>query len=67
MSKNYTYNQPLNDPQAKPFGDKGFVVIHKDGSANIFKKAKAQDLKLIGKLPGGGTVESAANCLNPRQ
>ncbi len=67
VSKNYTYNTPLNDPNAKPFGDKGFVVIRKDGSGGIFKKSQAKSLDLIGKLPGGGTVESAANCLNPGQ
>ena len=65
VSKNYTYNTPLNDSKAKPFGDKGFVVIRKDGSAGIFKKAQAQALNLVGQLPGGGTVESAENCLNP--
>jgi len=64
-SKNYTYNTPLNDPNAKPFGDKGFVVFRKDGSGSILKKAQAQNLPLVGKLTGGGTVESGENCLNP--
>jgi len=41
------------------FGDKGFVVVDKGGSARFF--TKAQNLQ----LPGGGTVESAENCLNP--
>lgn len=66
-SKNYTYNTSLNDPKAKPFGDKGFVVVRKDGSASTFRKTHAQSLSLIGKLPGGGTVESVENCLNPSQ
>ena len=41
------------------FGDKGFVVVRKGGDAGIYQKA--QNLQ----LPGGGTVESAENCLNP--
>jgi len=64
-SKNYTYNTPLNNPKAKPFGDKGFVVCNKGGDAHVFKKQQAQDLPVIGKLPGEGSVESAENCLNP--
>lgn len=68
MSKNYSYNTPLNDPKAKPFGERGFVVLRKGGDASYLKKQQAKTLnahQLIGKLPGGGTVESAANCLNP--
>ena len=64
-TKNYTYNKPLNDPKAKPYGDKGFVVIRKGGDGSIYKKQQAQTLSMIGQLPGGGTVESAENCLNP--
>lgn len=64
-TKNYTYNTPLNDPKAKPFGDKDFVVMRKGGDASSLKKQQAQDLQIIGKLAGGGTVESAENCLNP--
>ncbi len=44
-------------------GDNGFFVIRKGGDAGIFKKAQGQNFQ----LPGGGTVESAANCLNPGQ
>ena len=64
-SKNYTYNTPLTDPSAKPFGDKGFVACQKGGNCFQFKKQQTQDLQTIGQLPGGGTVESAENCLNP--
>jgi hypothetical protein len=64
-TKNYTYNTPLNDPQALPFGDDGFVIIRKGGDAAIYKKEQAQDLQTLGKLPGGGNAESAENCLNP--
>ena len=63
-SKNYTYNTPLGNSNAKPW-DRGFVIIRKDGSASVFKKAQAQSLEKIGPLPGGSTVESAENCLNP--
>jgi len=64
-SKNYTYNTPLNDPKAKPFGDTGFIVLRKGGDASSLKKKQAQSLQFIGQLPGGGSVESAENCLNP--
>lgn len=64
-TKNYTYNQPLNDRNAKPFGDKGFVVIRKGGDGSVLKKQSAQNLEIVGKLPRGATVESAENCLNP--
>jgi len=64
-SKNYTYNTKLNTPSAKPLGDKYFVVYCKGGDGSYHKKSQAQSLQIIGKLPGGGTVESAENCLNP--
>ena len=74
VSKNYTYNMPLN-PQAKPFGGKGFIVSRKGGDACLLKNEQAQSLQMnrsgtdyyVGKLPDGGTVESAENCLNPGQ
>ena len=71
-SKNYTYNTLLN-PNAKPYGDKGFIVMHKGGDVSVFKKEEAQTLQFnqsfryVGPLPGGSTVESAENCLNPGQ
>lgn len=43
---NYTNGQALN-PAAKPFGDKGFVVLRKDGGAQIFAKAQATNTELI--------------------
>ncbi|MDD5349357.1 MAG: hypothetical protein PHQ12_04015 [Chthoniobacteraceae bacterium] len=64
-SKNYTYDADLTDPNAKPFGDRGFVVLRKGGDASFYKKDQGRKLIMIGDLPGGGTVESAANCLNP--
>ena len=63
-SKNYTYNTPL-DPNAKPFGAKGFVVCRKAGDASYYKNTQALSPQLIGPLPGGGTTEGAGNCLNP--
>lgn len=64
-SKNYTYNKPLNHPNAKPYGDKGFVVVRKGGDGAFLTKARTGSLNLVGALPGGGSVESAENCLNP--
>jgi prepilin-type N-terminal cleavage/methylation domain-containing protein len=43
----------------------GFVVLRKGGDASILKKQQARRLEWIGTLPGGETVESAENCLNP--
>lgn len=63
-TKNFTYGKPL-DPKAAPFGDKGFVVIRKSGDVFIYKRQQVFNSQLIGSLPGGGTVESAENCLNP--
>jgi len=64
-TKNYTYDTPLNDPNAKPFGNKGFMVFHKGGDGAVLKKMHAQTLPVVGQLPGGGSVESVENCLNP--
>jgi prepilin-type N-terminal cleavage/methylation domain-containing protein len=63
-TKNYTYDTPLN-PKAKPFGEDGFIVARKAGDVSMYKKQQIHNLELIGSLPGGGTVESAENCLNP--
>lgn len=68
-SSNYTYATPLS-PDAKPFGQAGFVVVHKSGDAGLFGKnqatpagfendpAKFQSAIGVGKLPGaaGGNV-----------
>ncbi|XHR29350.1 MAG: type II secretion system protein [Chthoniobacteraceae bacterium] len=64
-TKNYTYGKDLNHPRAKPYGDKAFIVCRKGGDVALYKKEQALDLSHLGKLPGGGTVESAENCLNP--
>jgi type II secretory pathway pseudopilin PulG len=62
-SSNYIYDTPLS-PNAKPFGDAGFVVVHKSGDASIFGKNQATPAGFendpvkfqspigIGKLPG---------------
>jgi type II secretory pathway pseudopilin PulG len=62
-SSNYIYDTPLG-PNAKPFGEAGFVVVHKSGDASIFGKNQAtpagfdndpvkfQSPVGIGKLPG---------------
>jgi len=49
-TKNYTYWQPL-DPRRQPFGDKGFVVIRKDGSGAALNDAETED-DIVGILPG---------------
>ena len=51
-TKNYTYNQNLNDPQAKPYGDKGFVVVRKGGDGTAYKKQQGENTIQIGTLPG---------------
>ncbi|MDD5349356.1 MAG: hypothetical protein PHQ12_04010 [Chthoniobacteraceae bacterium] len=64
-TKNYAYDKDLSAPKAKPFGVNGFVVSRKGGDVSFYKQDQAHSLREIGDLPGGGTVESAANCLNP--
>jgi type II secretory pathway pseudopilin PulG len=39
-SSNYVYDTALS-PNAKPFGDAGFVVVHKSGDAGLFGKSQA--------------------------
>ena len=51
VSKNYTYNQPLN-AKSKPYGKKGFVVVRKDGSGAALRAGEVDDLEYIGLLPG---------------
>jgi len=43
-------------------GDKGFIICRKGGDAGIYKTAASAHTF---PHPGGGTVESAENCLNP--
>jgi type II secretory pathway pseudopilin PulG len=62
-SSNYTYATALS-PEAKPFGNAGFIIVHKSGDAGIFGKNQAtpagfensvtkfQSAIGIGKLPG---------------
>jgi prepilin-type N-terminal cleavage/methylation domain-containing protein len=61
VSKNYTYNTDLTST-TNPFGDKGFVVVHKGGDAVSLKKNNATVAKYgndaskfqaaVGKLTG---------------
>ena len=62
-SSNYVYDTALS-PNAKPFGDAGFVVVHKSGDAGLFGKNQATPAGFennpvkfqspigIGRLPG---------------
>jgi prepilin-type N-terminal cleavage/methylation domain-containing protein len=70
VSKNYTYNTGLT-AATSPFGDKGFVVMHKGGDGNILRKNNATVANYssdstkfqaaIGKLAGDadGTASSS--------
>ena len=60
------YLVKASDPSTTVFlmsksGDKGFIVCRMGGDVSKYKKAPISDLI----FPGGGTVESAENCLNP--
>jgi hypothetical protein len=68
-SANYTYNTALASTNT-PFGDKGFIVVHKGGDAVLLRKNNAQVTNYdnnaskfqsaVGKLPGDtdGTLGS---------
>jgi len=43
---NYTNGQSLS-PQAKPFGDKGFVVFRKGGDGAVFQRNQATNLSIL--------------------
>jgi type II secretory pathway pseudopilin PulG len=70
-SSNYVYDTALS-PNAKPFGDAGFVVVHKSGDAGLFGKNQATPAGFennpvkfqspigIGRLPG-----AADGAVNP--
>jgi hypothetical protein len=73
-SANYEYNKDLTSANA-PYGDKGFIVIHKGGDANVFRKNnataaagyggdQAKFQAAVGTLPGGATTEGTANVLS---
>ena len=60
------YLVKASDPSTTVFlmsknGDKGFIVCHIGGDVGLYKKAQPSNFI----FPGGGTVESAENCLNP--
>jgi type IV pilus assembly protein PilE len=46
-SANYTYNTAL-DSTASPFGDKGFIVVHKGGDAVLLRKNNASQANYAG-------------------
>jgi prepilin-type N-terminal cleavage/methylation domain-containing protein len=54
-SANYSYNTPL-DPTVAPFGDKGFVIVHKGGDAVMLRKNNAS----TANYGGDGTKFQAA-------
>jgi prepilin-type N-terminal cleavage/methylation domain-containing protein len=78
VSANYTYNTALLSTNA-PYGDKGFILVHKGGDAAVLRKNQAtvadfggdnnKFLAAVGKLTGvaDGTVgaESSAMILTP--
>jgi prepilin-type N-terminal cleavage/methylation domain-containing protein len=79
VTANYTYNMALNSATA-PYGDKGFIVMHKGGDAVSLKKNNASQTNYsgsaanfqsaVGKLTGDPdntvSAESAAKILtNP--
>lgn len=51
-TRNYTYGNDLDDPQAKPFGDKGFVVFRKGGDGTFYKRTQGDSYDIIGNVPG---------------
>ncbi|HLW36003.1 MAG TPA: prepilin-type N-terminal cleavage/methylation domain-containing protein [Chthoniobacterales bacterium] len=75
-SANYTYNKDLAAANA-PYGDKGFIVVHKGGDAIVLRKNNAtaaagygdDEAKFqaaVGVLPGGATTEGSGTALtNP--
>ena len=65
-SKNFTYNIGMGSSKIDPW-DKFSIVMRKGEGGLGLRKQDALRLDFIGKLPGGGTVESAENCLNPGQ
>jgi prepilin-type N-terminal cleavage/methylation domain-containing protein len=50
-TKNYTYNKELEKDKI-PFGDKGFVVVNKQGNFSAYKPKQAQSIQNVGLLPG---------------
>jgi prepilin-type N-terminal cleavage/methylation domain-containing protein len=52
---NFTNGQPL-DPTAKPFGDKGFAVVRKDGSASTYTVSQATNTNLLPPIDFTATI-----------
>lgn len=51
-TKNYRYNNNLDNPEAKPYGNKGFVVVRKGGDGTAYTRQQGRLLMQIGTLPG---------------
>jgi len=52
---NYTNGQSLS-AESKPFGDKGFTVVRKDGSAQIYTFSQATNTNLLPPIDFAATV-----------
>jgi prepilin-type N-terminal cleavage/methylation domain-containing protein len=50
-TKNYTYNKELEKDKI-PFGEKGFVIVNKQGNFSAFKPKQFGSIANIGLLPG---------------
>jgi prepilin-type N-terminal cleavage/methylation domain-containing protein len=52
FTKNWTWGTALN-PKKQPFGENGFIILHRDGTAANYNKAQATDVSgSIGTQPG---------------
>jgi prepilin-type N-terminal cleavage/methylation domain-containing protein len=58
VSSNYTYNTALTGTNT-PYGDKGFIVIHKGGDAAVFRKNNAT----ASNYSGGAAFQAAIGTL----
>ena len=69
-TKNFTFGTGLTAGVA-PYGDKGFVVIHKGGDGSKYKKGQAKQTQLLGQLLTGSggevvTKEDSASLLTDK-
>ncbi|MGZ4967290.1 MAG: type II secretion system protein [Chthoniobacterales bacterium] len=64
-TKNFTFSSNATtalNSAASPFGDKGFVIIHKGGDGAAFKKQQATSKTLLGRMPDDkGTSSTPAD------
>ena len=57
-TKNFTFGNGL-DATAKPYGEKGFIIVRKGGDATSFSsKQQALDKNLMGFMPGSTSQDS---------